>query len=390
MQNNHPLSLFHSGVQVKRSAYDLSFAAWKNWCEEQKLPSFNALQIFQWIYQKKKKDPTEFTNLSKKARDLLLEQFNWSLPVVDTHLVSKDGSEKFLLQTHDHLLFEMVLMPYENRTTLCISSQVGCRMGCTFCQTGKMGLKRNLTSGEILSQLLIANDALQGQSVTNVVFMGMGEPLDNYDNVVEACRIMVDPNAFFLSMHKVTVSTSGLVPEIRRLGSDLPVRLAISLHNADEEVRSSMMPVNRRYSLAELKKALLDYPASKRYGITFEYVMIEGKNDSIEDAKRLVKYLTGIKAKVNLIPINHFPGIEMNPSTADRLRAFQEYLSARSIPAPVRYSRGQDISGGCGQLAAKRKSELHLDPRVLHRERRKAERKEKSNQSKDMVEGPPW
>lgn len=237
-----------------------------------------------------------------------------------------------------------------------------------------MGLKRNLTSGEILSQLLIANSFLDGKSISNVVFMGMGEPLDNYEQVVKACSVMVDPHGFSLSMHKVTVSTSGLAPEIEKLGKDLPVRLAISLHNADDETRSSMMPVNKRYSLSDLKKVLLSYPASKRYGITFEYVMIEGKNDSIEDAKKLVKYLSGLKAKVNLIPINHFPGIEMKPSTADRLRKFQLYLSERSIPAPIRYSRGQDISGGCGQLAAKREDELNMDPRVLHRMRRQSAR----------------
>lgn len=360
----------------KPSAFDLSFDEWKEWCGALELPSFNAIQIFQWIYQKGKGNPSEFTNLSKKVRELLSEKLSWALPKIDSHLISVDGSEKFLLETHDKLLFEMVLMPYENRVTLCISSQVGCRMGCTFCQTGKMGLKRNLTSGEILSQLLIANQVLQTQekTISNVVFMGMGEPLDNYEQVVKACRIMVDPNAFSLSMHKVTISTSGLVPEIGLLGSDLPVRLAISLHNADEETRSAMMPVNRRYSLAELKKALLAYPASKRYGITFEYVMIEGKNDSLEDAKRLVKYLTGLKAKVNLIPINHFPGIEMKPSTAESLRRFQSYLSERSIPAPIRYSRGQDISGGCGQLAAKREGELNMDPRVLHRMRRSEKR----------------
>jgi len=377
MTNSNPLSLVKAdspAVLEKPSAFDLSLSEWNTWCVSEGMPSFNGVQIFQWIYQKRKSDPLEFTNLSKKMRDLLLERFSWVLPRVDSHLISVDGSEKFLVETHDKLLFEMVLMPYESRVTLCISSQVGCRMGCTFCQTGKMGLKRNLTSGEILSQLLIANTSLKERHISNIVFMGMGEPLDNYEQVVKACRVMVDPNGFALSMHKVTVSTSGLVPEIRKLGEELPLRLAISLHNADEDTRSAMMPINKRYSLAELKKALLDYPASKRYGITFEYVMIEGKNDSIDDAKRLVKYLTGLKAKVNLIPINHFPGIEMKPSTAERLRQFQLYLGERSIPAPIRYSRGQDISGGCGQLAAKREDELNMDPRVLHRMRRQSAR----------------
>ncbi|GAB5411648.1 MAG: bifunctional tRNA (adenosine(37)-C2)-methyltransferase TrmG/ribosomal RNA large subunit methyltransferase RlmN [Chlamydiales bacterium] len=356
------------------NALDLSENEWKVWLCDRGLPAFSAKQVVQWIHQKGILDPEKHSNLSKSIRETLNKEFSWELPKINSHLISVDASEKFLLETHDGHLFEMVLMPYDNRVTLCISSQVGCRMGCTFCQTGKMGLKRNLTSGEILSQLHIARQNLQDRRITNVVFMGMGEPLDNYDEVVKACRLMVDKNGWGLSMHRVTVSTSGVVPYIQKLGKELPVRLAISLHEADDKKRSQMMPVNRKYPLAELKKALLEYPAHKRYGITIEYVMIEGKNDSIEEAKKLVKYLSGLKVKVNLIPINHFPGIEMNPSTADGLRRFQKYLSDRSIPAPIRYSRGQDISGGCGQLAAKHESELAMDPRVLHRNRRKKDR----------------
>lgn len=358
----------------KPNALDLSESEWKGWLCDRGLPAFSAKQVVQWIHQKGVLDPEKHSNLSKSVRETLCKEFSWGIPKITSHLVSVDASEKFLLKTHDGHLFEMVLMPYDNRVTLCISSQVGCRMGCTFCQTGKMGLKRNLTSGEILSQLHIARENLQDRRITNVVFMGMGEPLDNYDEVVKACRLMVDKNGWGLSMHRVTVSTSGVVPYIQKLGKELPVRLAISLHESDDKKRSEMMPVNRKYPLAELKKALLEYPAHKRYGITIEYVMIEGKNDSIEEAKKLVKYLSGLKVKVNLIPINHFPGIEMNPSTADGLRRFQKYLSDRSIPAPIRYSRGQDISGGCGQLAAKHESELAMDPRVLHKNRRRINR----------------
>jgi 23S rRNA (adenine2503-C2)-methyltransferase len=180
---------------------------------------------------------------------------------------------------------------------------------------------------------------------------------------------MIDKEALALSPSKVTISTSGLVPAIERLGKDLPLRLAISLHSADDEKRSRMMPINRKYNLEELKKVLLKYPASPRFGITFEYVMIEGVNDSIEDAKKLVHFLHGLKAKVNLIPINHFPGIEMHPSSKAKIDNFQSYLKERSIPAPVRYSKSQDISGGCGQLAAKRENEIHMDPRLLRRSR---------------------
>jgi len=204
----------------------------------------------------------------------------------------------------------------------------------------------------------------------------MGEPLDNYEAVVKACTVMIDPECLGLSKTRVTISTSGLVPEIYRLGRDLPVRLAISLHAATDEKRSEMMPINLKYPLSKLKKALMEYPAPPRYGITFEYVMIEGVNDSLVEAKQLVRFLHGLKAKVNLIPINHFPGLDMKASQALAIEQFQSYLSDRGIPAPIRYSRAQDVSGGCGQLAAKAENELDKDPRVLARERRFQERRE--------------
>ena len=360
----------------KPDALDLSLADWQAWAQEHRFAPFVGKQIFEWIFSKQVLDPERFSNISKPVREQL-GKFSWQLPEVSSHLISKDGAEKFLLKTRGNLLFEMVLMPYENRTTLCISSQVGCKMACTFCQTGKMGFQKNLSSGEILSQLLIASLRLKESGagrITNVVFMGMGEPLDNYDEVVKACRILLDPLGFALSPARVTISTAGLVPEIERLGRELPVRLAISLHSASDEKRSQMMPINRRYNLEELKKVLLDYPAPKRLGITFEYVMIEGVNDSLQDAKRLVGFLHGLKAKVNLIPINHFPGVAMQASREEKLSAFQSYLAERSIPAPVRYSRGQDISGGCGQLAAKKADELGASPIDLARKRREEKR----------------
>lgn len=354
----------------KPIAFDLSLSDWEEWAFKESIPKYRAKQIFQWIFQKNITNPLFFTNLPPIDRKKLSDSFCWEPLTIDSQLISEDESQKLLLKTRDNLLIELVIMPYENRTTLCISSQVGCKMGCTFCQTGKMGLQRNLSPGEILAQLLKANQILETKKITNVVFMGMGEPLDNYDAVVKACSIMIAPEGFSLSKAKVTISTSGLVPEIKKLGLDLPVRLAISLHNADNEKRSKLMPVNRKYNLEELKKALLEYPASPRYGITFEYVMIDGENDSIQDAKKLVHFLHGIKAKVNLIPVNPFPGMPISASTEQRIREFQAYLTDRSIPAPVRYSKGKDVSGGCGQLAAKRKDEVDIDPRQLRRKRR--------------------
>ncbi len=356
---------------MKSLFFDLSFEQLTDWLAKKALPTFVAKQIFDWVYKKGVLSAQQFTNLSQPLRDELSNHFHFDLPKIEARLLSKDLSQKILLKTKDELLYEMVIMPYDNRATLCISSQVGCRMGCTFCQTGKMGLSRNLTQGEIVSQLILANQLLEGKTrISNVVYMGMGEPLDNFDEVVGACKLMCDKQAFGLSKERVTVSTSGLIPEIKRLGQVFPVRLAISLHNADDEKRSRLMPVNRRYPLKDLKEALLEYPFCKRGGITFEYVMIRGVNDQIADAKKLVKFVHGLKAKVNLIPINHFPGVEMHPSEEESLRAFQSYLSLRDIPAPIRYSRGQDVSGGCGQLAAKKQDELDKDPRVLRRERK--------------------
>ncbi len=347
---------------------------WRAWLATVGAPAFTAKQIVNWMFQQQVTDPQQFTNLSASLRDQLQQGFRWQLPIVDQGLKSADGSEKLLLITHDGLFTETVVMPSENRVTLCLSSQVGCRMGCTFCQTGKIGFKRNLSSGEILSQILIGNQRLKAmgddRQITNVVFMGMGEPLDNYKEVVNACRTMIDPKFFGLSKHRITISTSGLVPELRRLAIDLPVRLAISLHSADDIRRSSLMPVNRKYPLEELKKALMEYPAPSRYGITFEYVMIQDENDSLADAKKLVKFLHGIKAKVNLIPMNHFPGSSLSSSEQERIDTFQKYLSDRSIPAPVRYSRGQDVSAACGQLAAKRAGELNATPQQLRRQRK--------------------
>ncbi len=358
----------------KPFALDFSEQQWKDWLKIQGTPTFVAKQILNWLFNKQVTDPQQFSNLSLALRQQLTENFRWTSYTIDQGLKSIDGSEKLLLVTHDDLLTEAVVMPSEKRVTLCVSSQVGCKMGCTFCQTGKIGFKRNLSSGEILCQIIIGNQRLHlmgdSRQITNIVFMGMGEPLDNYDEVVKACRMMIDPQFFGLSKHKVTISTSGLVPEIRRLAQDLPVRLAISLHSADNERRGSLMPINRRYPLEELKKVLMEYPAPPRYGITFEYVMIQNENDSILDAKRLVKFLHGMKAKVNLIPMNHFPGSTLTTSEQQRIQSFQQYLSDRSIPAPIRYSRGQDVSAACGQLAAKRSGELSISPQQLRRSRK--------------------
>ncbi|WGL60050.1 23S rRNA (adenine(2503)-C(2))-methyltransferase RlmN [Pigmentibacter sp. JX0631] len=371
---------------TKKYAIHQTEQDWIDWFLSNGEKSFRGKQVLEWFYIKHTFTPENFTNLPKQIREKLQSEFDWGLPIIDTILPSSDESEKILLKLHDGLFAECVLMPSENRVTLCVSSQVGCRMACTFCQTGKMGLTRNLTSGEILVQVVLANKRLierniLNRSVTNIVFMGMGEPLDNYDNVVGACKALIDPKLFGLSKHKVTVSTSGLLPQIEQLGKELPVALAISLHTADNEQRSQMMPVNKKYSLEQMKQVLLNYPVQTRHGITFEYVMIQGVNDSLLHAKKLVKFLHGLKAKVNLIPMNPHPGaINMVATDFEQMRVFQKYLADRSIPAPVRYSRGQDVSAACGQLATKRKDELNLPPRTVALARRREFLAEKAKQ----------
>lgn len=358
----------------KKSAVNFSEEDWKNWLIEKGEKTFFAREIMRWIFSKNILDPEKFPNISRNLLECLNQDFSWSLLDTDSIISSSDGSEKMLLLTHDGLFAECVLMPFENRVTLCVSSQVGCRQGCNFCQTGKLGLTRNLTAGEILSQLLMANKRLEEKGsdskVTNVVFMGMGEPLDNYHEVVRACKVMIEPAFFCLAKRRVTVSTAGIIPKIRELGRDLPVSLAISLHTADEDQRSRMMPLNKRYPLSELKEALKEYPTPSRQYINIEYVMIRGVNDSKEHAEKLVDFLQGIKSAVNLIPLNKHPGSSMEASEERSLGDFKRILQAHDIHALVRYSRGQDISGACGQLAAKRKHEVDMKPRLVKRSRR--------------------
>lgn len=359
---------------TKQFAISQTIQDWEVWFKNLGEKDYRAKQVIKWMYVDHVFDPSLFLNIKGDLRKQLSEDFDWTCPTVDSILKSSDKSEKILFKTRQGEFFESVLMPFDNRVTLCVSSQVGCKMGCRFCQTGKMGFTKNLCMGEILYQVSFACARLkeqnEGRRLTNVVFMGMGEPLDNYDAVIEACKHLIDKIFFNLSHNKVTISTSGLIPQIEQLGRDLPVvPLAISLHSADDDLRSQLMPINKKYPLAELKKTLLNYPIQNRHGITFEYIMIKNKNDSPEHAKKLVSFLNGIKAKVNLIPMNAHPGIDMEASEKVKLEDFQKYLSTRGYPAPIRYSRGQDVSAACGQLASKKADELNFTPRASARAR---------------------
>lgn len=317
---------------------------------------FRVKQVWDWIYDKKVVDPDMMANLPKASRERLKEQFDTALPELLNRLDSKDGSSKLLFKNRQGRMIETVIMRYEGRTSLCVSCQVGCKLACSFCQTGKLGFVAHLTEGEILGQFVAANQLIrdEGKAITHVVFMGMGEPLDNYKNVVPAIAKLISPDAFGLSHRKVTLSTSGMVPKIYQLiEDDCDAALAVSLHAATDALRTELMPINRKYDLKALKDALLHYQKVTGKTITLEFILIKDQNCTIKEAKALVKFIHGLKVKVNLIPFNSHPGLPHQRPSEDEILAFQRYLSTRSIPAPVRYSKGLDISGACGQLAAK-------------------------------------
>ena len=321
---------------------------------EHGIKPYRAHQIFIWLYHYKLYDFDRMSNLSKVLRALLKEHFYISLPLIHKRTKSQDGSIKYLFELKDGLTIESVWMPSDQRKTLCVSTQVGCRLACTFCMTGTMGLKRNLTSDEIIGQYLAVNDSLSDKNqVTNIVFMGMGEPLDNYDATINAIRLMTMPEALRLSSRKITLSTAGQVDLIQKFkNEDLHVNLAISLNATDNKTREEIMPINKKYPIEELINCLREYPLKPSRRFTFEYVMLEGINDRDEDAKRLSKLLHGIPCKVNLILFNKFSPSEFDPPSKERVHAFQQYLLSKNHTVFIRQNRATDILGACGQLAA--------------------------------------
>jgi len=323
---------------------------------------YRAQQIFPWLYKRRVTDFSSMTDIAKEARDKLAERYSISRPKVVTRLISKDGSQKYLLGLSTGEQVESVLIKQPKRWTLCISSQVGCAIGCKFCRTASMGLKRNLSSAEIVGQVLAVQDdiaALQAsgmanppQYFSNIVFMGMGEPLHNLDNLVKALRILNDQLGPDFSARRITVSTSGLVPRIVKFGeSGVHANLAISLNATTNEVRDVIMPINKRYPLEALLGALKNYPLPKSRRITFEYVLLRDVNDTDADLKRLPELLKGIPAKVNLIPYNANPALPFKAPTEKTIYKWQETLLSKKVCSSIRWSKGQDISGACGQLA---------------------------------------
>jgi len=330
-------------------------------------------QLWHWIYNRGATDFQLMTDIAKEMRHWLAQRFVVGRPQVVEAQVSTDGTRKWLLRGDDLQDWEMVFIPDADRGTLCVSSQVGCTLNCRFCHTGTMRLVRNLTAAEIVGQVMLARDSLgewpsqpEGRMLTNIVMMGMGEPLYNFDNVRDALRLVMDGDGLALSKRRITLSTSGVVPMMARAGEEIGVNLAVSLHAVTKEVRDEIVPLNRKYGIEELLQACADYPgANNARRITFEYVMLKDKNDSDAEAHELVRLIRKYKlpAKVNLIPFNPWPGAAYDTSTPERVRAFSNIIFEAGISAPIRTPRGRDIDAACGQLktASERKSRAEMD-----------------------------
>jgi len=324
----------------------------------EKAARMRARQLWNWIYVHGARDFQAMSNLAKDFRAEMVAKFTLARPEVVTEQVSSDGTRKWLLRTGPGIEFETVYIPEADRGTLCVSSQVGCTLNCRFCHTGTQKLVRNLTSDEIVGQLLVARDSLgdwpstaPGRKVTNVVMMGMGEPLYNFDNVKAALAVVTDGDGLALSKRRVTLSTAGVVPMIPRAGAEIGSGLAISLHAVNDELRDVIVPINKKYPLQELMAAVRGYPgASNSRRITFEYVMLKGVNDSLAEARALVKLVAGIPAKINLIPFNPWPGAPYECSDWNRIEKFAEIVNKAGYASPVRTPRGRDIMAACGQL----------------------------------------
>ncbi len=337
---------------LKPNIKDLSRQELEEWLAERKESSFRASQIQKWLFQRGAASFSEMTNLSAGLRRVLEEEFSISRLAVLRSQLAQDGTAKFLFGLADGLSIGSVLIPDGERLTLCISSQAGCGFGCVFCATARLGLKRNLRASEMVDQILEARRSLSQETrVTHVVFMGMGEPLANYAETVAALRLLSDTEiGIGISPRRITVSTVGLVPQVQTLMEETRVNLAISLHAATESLRSKLMPVNRKYGVQELIECCRSLPLPRRRRITFEYVLLQGINDSPEDARSLCRLLNGIRCKINLIPFNPFPDSPFARPVREQIEQFEVPLRAKGFQVNIREARGDDIQAACGQL----------------------------------------
>jgi 23S rRNA (adenine2503-C2)-methyltransferase len=314
-------------------------------------PRFRADQVFSWLHQKRTRSFEDMRNVPKALKEAMASKGEVRSLELDEVRTSKDGTRKLLLRTQDGHRIESVIIPMEDRITQCVSSQVGCKIGCTFCLTGRMKTRKNLSAGEIVDQIYWALEVMKpSERITNIVYMGMGEPLDNYEQVTNSIRILLDQAGLNFSGRRITVSTSGMIPKMVQLGHDVPVNLAISLNATTDETRTRLIPINKVWNLEKVLQGLRDFPLASRRRITVEYVMLQGVNDTSDDARRLVKLLRGIRCKVNLIPFNPWPGAPYGrPDDAD-VNRFGAILRDAKYTVTVRYSKGDDIGAACGQL----------------------------------------
>ncbi len=357
---------------LKQNLLDLSLADLKAFFEEHGEKAFRAVQIVKWVYQRGVIDFDQMTDLSKNLREWLKLNAICRLPAIAVDQASADGTHKWLLQLDDGNCIETVFIPENGRGTLCISSQVGCILNCSFCSTARQGFNRNLTVAEVIGQLWIAAHALgqyadgADRKVTNVVMMGMGEPLLNYNNVLDAMKLMLEDNAFGLSKRRITLSTAGVIPGMDKLSHDLGVSLAVSLHACNDTLRNELVPLNKKYPIEALMQACQRYVDNGLHRkITFEYVMLAGVNDRDSDARDLVKLLKDIPSKVNLIPFNPFPNSNYETSSPQRIKQFVQILHDSGVITLTRKTRGDDIDAACGQLAGKVKDKTMRSIKML-------------------------
>ena len=356
---------------LKQDLLDFSFGELQNFCKDNNLSKFRASQIWKWMYCFGFKSFDEMNNISKTTRKMLNDISLISRPRISEMQISTDGTVKWLIKLNDNSEVEAVYIPQDDRGTVCLSSQVGCTLNCSFCHTGTQALVRNLTSSEIIGQLMIVmdhfNDWPSGKNnrkVTNIVMMGMGEPLLNYDKVCKAIKIMMSDDGIAISRRRITLSTSGIIPNIEKTGIELGVNLAISLHAVNDELRNKLVPINKKYNLEKLINSCRNYPKlSNSRRITWEYVMLKDVNDTSEDAINLIKLINGIPSKINLIPFNPWPGSLFETSTQKKIDNFAKILMSAGFASPIRKPRGQDIYAACGQLKSNseklRKSQMN-------------------------------
>lgn len=341
---------------MKPFIYDLTFDQLQNWLKAQGEPAFRAAQIFDWLYVKRVTDFADMTNLSKALRASLDEQFQFVTLNEITHFRSKDGTIKFLFGLFDNHAIETVVMKHDYGNSVCVTTQVGCRIGCTFCASTLGGLKRNLSAGEIVAQVVKAQQLLdaEGERVSSIVIMGSGEPFENYEATMDFLRIMIDEKGLHIGQRHITVSTSGIVPSIYKFADEnTQINLAISIHAPNDELRSKLMPVNRRYPFADVMDALRYYIEKTGRRVTFEYALIGGVNDQPEHAEELADVLKDMLCHVNLIPVNHVPERKYVRTSKDDIFQFKRILERRNVNTTIRREQGHDIEAACGQLRAK-------------------------------------